>query len=67
MLPLFPYFPFDSAERVRVQPAAELGHIQRPNHGRHVLGALRSRVHPALCLRNRRPTPSRSMISAPLR
>jgi hypothetical protein len=30
--------PFDSAARAGVQPAAELGHIQRHEHGRHVCG-----------------------------
>ena len=35
---------FDSAVRDGVQPAAELGHVQRHGHGRHVLRALRARA-----------------------
>ena len=34
--------PFDSAVRVGVQPAVELGHVQRHEHAIHVLGALRA-------------------------
>ena len=34
--PLFLCLPLDSAERVGVQPAAELRHVQRHKHGRHV-------------------------------
>eukprot|EP00964_Phaeocystis_antarctica_P073911 scaffold45395_cov60-Phaeocystis_antarctica.AAC.2 len=34
--------PFDSAARVCVQPAAELGHVQRHRHDPHVRGALRA-------------------------
>jgi len=62
-------FPFDSAGRNRVQPAAELGHVQRHDHARHVLRALparapASRLHSwVLCLRPAcaafAPTPSR--------
>ena len=40
--PLLPCFPFDSADRVRVQPAAALQHLQRHNHGGYVLRALRA-------------------------
>ena len=38
--------PSDSAARVDVQPAAELRHVQRHEHGRHVSGALRTRPTP---------------------
>eukprot|EP00964_Phaeocystis_antarctica_P072166 scaffold44095_cov50-Phaeocystis_antarctica.AAC.2 len=34
--------PFDSAGRVGVQPAAQLRHVRRHNHVRHVRGALRA-------------------------
>ena len=65
MAPLFLCFPFLSADRVRVQPAAEPRHVQRHKHAEHVYGALRtcpasslhSWVLPARCLRRRRPTP----------
>jgi len=54
--------PLDSAERASVQPAAELRHLQRHDHGVHVFGALRacpchplpSRAHAARHL-GRRP------------
>jgi len=55
--------PFDSAVRVGVRPAAELGHVQRHGHEQHVWGALRAcpclqPPHlvplPAPCLRRRR-------------
>jgi hypothetical protein len=36
--------PFDSAARVGLQPAAELRHLQRHDHGRHVPGALSARA-----------------------
>ena len=63
---LFRCFPFDSAVRVGVQPAAEPRHVQRHEHAIHVSGALRacpaSSLHswalPARCLRRCRPTPS---------
>ena len=56
--------PLDSAVRVSIQPAAEPRHVQRHEHGRHVLRALRacpasslySRVLPAHCLRRGHPT-----------
>ena len=65
--------PFDSAASVGVQPAAELRHVQRHNHARHVCGALHATLPPphlptststspprrACRLRRRRPTPSR--------
>ena len=47
--------PSDSAGRVGVQPAAELGHIQRHGHGLHVLRALRP--CPAHNLRSGRALP----------
>jgi len=56
-------FPSDSADREGIQPATELGHIQRLAHGLHVLRALRacpcqqpSHLGPltAPCLRRRR-------------
>ena len=56
-----------SAARVCVQPAAELRHLQRHEHGQHVLRALLLPVPcsrncsralpPARCLRRRRPPP----------
>ena len=54
-----------AAERVRVQPAAELQHVQRPEHGVHASGALRacpchpltSRAHAARHLGHRSPGP----------
>ena len=62
--------PFDPAGRVGVQPAAELRHVQRHGHERHVPGALRACPSPpslhsralSPCMplvRCRRPTPSR--------
>ena len=42
MSPLFPRFPFDSAVRDGVQPAAELRHVQRHKHAGDVFGALRA-------------------------
>ena len=60
--------PFDSAVRVCVPPAAQLRHVQRHGHGRHVRGALRACPGPhslesgpprACRLRRRHPTPSR--------
>jgi len=57
----FHAFHFASAVRVGVQPAAELGHVQRHNHGEHVYRALRAcpcqqqlGPLPARCLRRRR-------------
>eukprot|EP00964_Phaeocystis_antarctica_P042958 scaffold24634_cov63-Phaeocystis_antarctica.AAC.1 len=58
---------FDSAVRVCVQPAAELRHVQRHGHARHVRGALRAcpgphsleSGHPRACRLRRHPTPSR--------
>ena len=47
-------FPFHSAERVGVQPVAELGHVQRHDHVSHVLGALYA--CPTLSLHSRRPS-----------
>ena len=47
MWPLFLCLPFDSAGRGDVQPAAELGHVQRHRHAVHVSGALRARALPA--------------------
>jgi hypothetical protein len=44
-------FPFYSAERVGVQPAAKPGHVQRHEHKRHVFGALRA--CPTLSLHSR--------------
>ena len=54
-----------AAGRVRVQPAAELQHVQRPEHGVHASGALRacpchpltSRAHAARHLGHRSPGP----------
>eukprot|EP00964_Phaeocystis_antarctica_P060558 scaffold36116_cov58-Phaeocystis_antarctica.AAC.2 len=34
--------PFDSAERVSVQPAAEFRHVERHKYGQDVSGALRA-------------------------
>ena len=74
MLFLLLCFPFDSAERIGVQPAAEPRHLQRHRHGGHVSGALRpcpatdlhSWALPARCLRRRRlPTPSRHPTPMP--
>ena len=62
--PSFYAFPFDSAGSVGVQPAAELGHVQRQRHELHVSRALRAcpcqqpsqlGPLPAPCLRRRRP------------
>ena len=54
-----------SAERVRVQPAAELRHVQRHRHAEHVWGALRAcpalslhSLRPPCCLRHRPPHPT---------
>ena len=58
--------PSDSAGRIAVQPAAELRHVQRHEHVRHVCGAPREclvlhvqLVFPTHCLHRHRPTPSR--------
>ena len=40
--PRIVYSPVDSAESVGLQPAAELGHVQRHTHGPHVQSALRA-------------------------
>eukprot|EP00964_Phaeocystis_antarctica_P163626 scaffold140127_cov247-Phaeocystis_antarctica.AAC.2 len=60
--------PFDSAGRVCVRPAAQLRHVQRHDHGRHVRRALRACPGPhslesgpphACRYRRRHPTPPR--------
>eukprot|EP00964_Phaeocystis_antarctica_P105728 scaffold70720_cov60-Phaeocystis_antarctica.AAC.2 len=64
-----------SAARVGVQPAAELRHLQRHRHGRHVLGALlpepcsQSAVEPspARRLHRGRPPPPATLHLAPHR
>jgi hypothetical protein len=66
--------PFDSAGRVGVQPAAQLGHVQGHGHVGHVLRALRacpgpqalSRAFPVHArLRRRRATASRLPARTP--
>ena len=65
MSPLFLCIPFDAAERVGFQPAAEPRDFKCHPNGLHVLRALcacpasslHSWVLPARCLRRRRPTP----------
>jgi len=60
--------PFDPAGRVRVQPSAQLRHVQGHKHEQHVLRALRACPGPhslesgpprARRMRRRHPTPSR--------
>ena len=46
MSPLFLCVPLHSAGRGCVQPAAEFRHVQRHDHGQHVLGALRACLTP---------------------
>ena len=63
MSPLFLRFLCYSAVGVSVQPVAELRHVQRHDHVRHVYGALRA--CPTLILHSRAP-PSALLASPPL-
>jgi hypothetical protein len=57
--------PLDSAARVGLQPAAELRHLQRHDHARHVPGALSARALGPLALSRATPVHASCVVPPP--